>query len=775
MGKLILSLLSGTATLFCSTIAWGQAADAPSVAEIVVTANKRQQSIGTVGVAITALTGDQMQELGVRDIADLTKVEPSFAVGVNALGEPYYQIRGIGFNTDSVGAPPTVSVYVDEMPYPFAIMTKGASLDLARVEVLKGPQGTLFGQNATGGAINYIAARPTSAFAAGLDVDYGRFNALTVDGFVSGPLTDTLKARLSFDDESGGAWQRSVVYGNTLGNRDNKKARLLLDWTPTDRLKVALNLNGWSDNSDRQAPADAALALISPAAAAGVPQVVNEPIAPRDPTAADWPHDEPPRNDEQFYQASARIDYQLTDSTTLTYLGTYEYFHADDEQSYNGTTSPFYAASHALVHSTFHEVRAAGKLLGNRLDWVVGANYALDKDNEYKIGNLTGSTSAYALGSLGTLSTIRTGMTESISTTSGYGNLEYHLFDRLSLIAGARYTSSRNAHTGCTAPGDAGTAAAVTILESIYRHGVGVVPVASGSCFTLNSAFLPALVVNTLNNQNVSWHFGINWTPVKDTLVYASASRGFKAGSFPNITVTTASALAPAQQEELTAYEAGVKSRLAGGRVKIDGAVFYYDYLDKQSELRVVDPTFGLLYKLINVPKSREIGAELAVTLVPIRGLSLTGSGTYLDSRVIGDFYNYSQFATGAADVTNFNGQQLPDTPKWAGDIGARYDWALGANHRAYLGGDVKMTGSTQSFFGAYADAAAGRPSLVNQAYTLLNLRAGVETANGRWRLEVYGNNVTNTYYTIQINRVDTVARYVGMPATYGVRLSYRY
>src|SRR5690606_21149030 len=144
-------------------------------------------------------------------------------------------------------------VYVDQVPLPFSLMTQGAPLDLERVEVLKGPQGTLFGTNNTGGAINYIAAKPTHELAAGGSATYERFNKATVKGYVSGPITDTLRARVAAQGVTGGAWQRSLTRDEELGDSRQIMGRLLLDWTPTDRLRVAVNLNGFRDRSDTQA------------------------------------------------------------------------------------------------------------------------------------------------------------------------------------------------------------------------------------------------------------------------------------------------------------------------------------------------------------------------------------------------------------------------------------------------------------------------------------------------------------------------------------------
>src|SRR6266849_9773480 len=167
------------------------AADQPLVAapgeieEIVVTAEKRRESINDVPMSISAITGDQLAEKGINNVADLEKVVSGFRYSEGNNGTPVYSIRGVGFNETSLGALPNVPVYVDEVPIAFPIMTLGVALDLERVEVLKGPQGTLFGQSATGGAINYIAAKPTAALSAAVDLSYeARFGKQEITAFV---------------------------------------------------------------------------------------------------------------------------------------------------------------------------------------------------------------------------------------------------------------------------------------------------------------------------------------------------------------------------------------------------------------------------------------------------------------------------------------------------------------------------------------------------------------------------------------------------------------
>jgi len=241
-----------------ATAATAHAADSvPAIEEnsdssvIVVTAQKRSERLTDVPLSIAAASGDELARKGITDTAQLTKLVTGFAYQQGSYGTPVFSIRGIGYYDLAVLGGPTVAAYVDQVPLPLSSMTRGATLDLERVEVLKGPQGTLFGQNSTGGAINYIAAKPTDELAAGFEIGYGRFNEVTADAFVSGPLTDTLRARVAVRQESMGGWQRSMTRpGDTLGKKRFYNGRLLLDWQPTETLQFELNVSGWQDRSD---------------------------------------------------------------------------------------------------------------------------------------------------------------------------------------------------------------------------------------------------------------------------------------------------------------------------------------------------------------------------------------------------------------------------------------------------------------------------------------------------------------------------------------------
>jgi len=223
--------------------------------EVTVTAQKREQSITDVPMSISVLTSENMTEMGIETISDIAKWVPNFNASETAFGPPVYTMRGVGFNESSPQATSTVGVYVDQIAIPYPIMTKGVNLDLERVEVLKGPQGTLYGRNATAGAVNYITAKPTKEFEARILASYGSFQTYSVEGFASGGLTDNVLARLAVRTvQSNKGWQESISRDERLGEQDKVAARLsfaFLLGADTDILfKIAYN----KDKSDSIAP-----------------------------------------------------------------------------------------------------------------------------------------------------------------------------------------------------------------------------------------------------------------------------------------------------------------------------------------------------------------------------------------------------------------------------------------------------------------------------------------------------------------------------------------
>lgn len=777
--RFVAALLGSAAwSLAMSAPAFAQAAatqpdkdgDQAQLTEIIVTAQKRQETANTVPMSITAVTAGDLTAVGVTQPRDLVKISPSFNYTDSYVGSPVYTLRGVGFSDISLGGRPTVSIYVDEAPIPFAIETRGASLDLERVEILKGPQGTLFGQNATGGAINYIAAKPTKSFAAGLDASYGRFNAWELNGFVSGPLSDTLTARIAVDHTGMDGWQRSYTSGAKNGRGDFTNGRFSLAWEPSATFKALLTVSAFIDHSDVQAGQAIQIAPAIPAAAAFVPGLLTYPLAPANARAADFTTGLNYGRDNNYIQTNLRLEEKLSDSLTLISLTSYSRYRERQLQDIDGTAlqniSQF---TDGRINSFAQEVRLAADV-GSKGHFVVGADYSHDIVLENGLVSTPQSTVAFTFVPFGLplFTSFRDYNNQRSNNMAGFVSGDYALTDTVRAYAGLRYTRNIINYNGCSADsGDGVTALEFGTAFNLFRAGAGLPAnpaIAPGGCYTASAAFVPGLVTSRLSEDSVSWRAGLDWKPSPGMLLYANVSKGYKAGSFPTIGATLQSQLSPAVQEAVVAYEAGFKVTLANRTLQLNGAVFHYDYTNKQILGKVADPVFGRLLKLINVPKSKIDGAELELAWTPIRGMKIGAGGSYINSRILDHFTNYDPLGA----LVDFNGEAFPNTPKWQFIANADYKWAVSSSLDASLGAGVTHQSSTNSQLG-------NLPILYVRDYTLLDLRAGVESHDGRWKFSIWGRNVGNTYYWTSANSdLDTTVRFASMPVTYGATLSLR-
>jgi iron complex outermembrane recepter protein len=730
--------------------------------EVTVTAQKRSERLSDVPLSITAATGDQLAKQGITDATDLERIVPGFAYQKSTYGAPVFAIRGIGVYDTFVGMSPTVTVYVDQVPLPYLVMTQAAGMDLERLEVLKGPQGTLFGQNSTGGAINYIAAKPTREFSTGGDLTYGRFDELDANIYVSGPLTNTLSARLSARRESHGDWQRSETRPyDELGNRDFNATRLLLDWQPHEDVKFELNLNGWWDKSDTQA---AQFEGYSPARdPGGYPEATaalsTRPVTPDDARVADWDAGQRFKVDDHFYQAALHGDVTLPQDLVLTSITAYSHYSAREHIDTDGTDfNDFTHGTIADIGSLSQELRVAGNF-GERATFTVGGNFQRDIVDDDDLGDFNATNAG--VGPARYQNFINRA-DQSIITRAGFGALDFKLTDTLTAQGSARYTSQTRDFRGCLLdPGDGKLAAGIDFLRFIATGAFN--PAAAGSCVSVDAAFntLP-IVRDSLDQNNVSWRGGLNWKPSDDSLLYANATKGYKAGTFTPLPAVFASQLTPITQESVLAYEAGFRLSTLNRAVQLSGAGFYYDYKNKQILGYKTFTAFGNLPALQNIPKSSVRGAELQATVVPFTGLHLTGGASYIDSRVNGSVIAPDPFGVSI----DLKGEAFPNAPKWQLVGDGEYDFPITGKLGLFLGAGANYRTATNAAFGE--TEATKIP-----AYALLDVRAGIQSADGVWRAQLWGHNVLDRFYLLNVSHVtDSVARTVGMPATYGITVS---
>lgn len=729
------------------------AAEEAGVGEIIVTANKREESSNTVGMSISALSAETLAQQSIVNIDDLVKVVPGFNYTRSAYGAPVYTLRGIGFNETSLAASPTVSVYVDEVPLPYSTMTQGATLDIERVEVLKGPQGTLFGQNSTGGAINYIAAKPTDSVETGFSLTGAEYDRIDASGFLSGPLSGRLRARIAVKREYMGPWQVSASRPNDrLGKVEKLFGRLLLDWEPAGGVTVAFNLNGWRDRSDAQA--GQFVGLLSNRA----PLMNLQPLTTGSPRRADWDADGDFRIDDDFWQAALRADIELGGDFVLTSISAYEKLDRYAFVDADGTpVQNFGALNVGQIETVSQELRLAG-LVGDEVDFIIGGNYQHDELDDTFQPHARDSSFPFDIASaVGS---------NKVDSYAVFGNVNFQITPELKATGGIRYSKQDRAYEYCLYDSGAGDLAAAVSSASTRLSGTRTV-IAPGGCVTLSSAnFKPEVFRSELNEDNISWKLGLNYQIDPRTLLYATASKGYKNGIFITSGATFAAQLDPATQESVMAYEAGFKLGLLNRTMQLNGAVFYYDYKDKQIRGRIIDLVLGGLNKLINIPESRIQGAEIQLIWEPVDGLTFNGGATYVDSKITGNFTNFTPLGVQKL----MSGEPFPLTPKWqlTGDL--QYDFPVGPSTNLFIGGNATYQSATNSALGE-------APLFDIKSYVLADLRLGIRDADDRWRLTAFVQNVGDTYYwnNVAFNGPDAAVRYAGRPQTFGVTGTYRY
>lgn len=782
------ALLVSTAILSCTQIARAQTTNSASgsppssstddaqgagLQDIIVTAQKRSQSLSDVPITVSVASGQQLASRGVTDTSELGKIVSGFVFVPAPFGQPVYVLRGVGLYDSGLGSAPTVSVYVDQVSLPFSLMTQGAALDLERVEVLKGPQGTLFGTNNTGGAINYIAAKPTEHFALGGSAAYERFGKATLTGYISGPLSDTVRARLAVQSVTGGAWQKSLTRDADLGNNRQLMGRLLVDIDPTDTLKISLNINGFRDRSDTQAAQLKEIALSNPANP--YPEFAASPLAGSDAREADWDPLAPNRKNEKFYQVSGRIDYNLSDDITLTSISAYSDLRSDRYLDIDGSAVQSEAfRTFGRLKDFNQEVRVQGT--SNRLIWMVGSNYQhshTSDNNQNFVDMLSANITPFGPFTRSASYTI-----QAVNNYAVFANAEYKLAPRLTFQAGARYTWSRRHANSCAFDNTPGKPlnSLFALLQSLFAPGVQQAPIMQ--CYQLdpNNNFSAGPTIQDLNENNLSYRSSLSYKTGGGTLIFGSVSRGYKGGVISNIGASSARQFRPVKQERLDAYEVGVKAPLFERRIFVNVSGFYYDYANKQIRERIDDPVFGNQELLVPIPKSRTFGMDADLSARVVKGLTVTASGTYLNSKITSDFqsFNGAPVFDQSLQTGNFKGSRLSYTPRFTGNLDLQYDHELNSGLRLMLGASLGYHSSDNA--GLKPQGGSLNPKFDIPQYALLDLRAGLSSADDRWTLEVFGRNVTNKYYfTTVFQDLDDRHVYAGMPATYGVRVGFRY
>jgi iron complex outermembrane receptor protein len=798
-----------------SPAAEAQASSQPSSPEtrvrdvVVVTAQRREQSVDEIPMAIQAFSGEDLEQLHISDVRDLSAVAPSFTVSQSYHGVPIYTLRGIGFNTINISSTSTVGSYVDEVAYAYPFMLSGPVFDLQRVEILKGPQGTLYGRNTTAGLVDFITNGPTDAFEASLTAEVGNYGTHNLGGHVSGPLGETARARLAFRVEnSDEGWQESNSRDARLGDIHRYAARLRFDWRPTDSLTFDASLSGWVNKSDTIAaqgigftpnttPGSGAFGPFNtPGLAAYI--AANSPSSGSD---ADWGAANVRsanigigaglagdlEEDTSFWAASVETTYAFSDDLRLVSLTGYQDLDRNALSDWSG--APYEILVQELegkIQSFSEELRLEGETSG--VQWLVGAYYGDDdlQDNNRTLlgqnanvaairfnGNLLLATpfnsGAYTAAQMAqSFRTYRDLGDITARTASIFANADWTLSDTLSLTTGVRYTEDKHAYVGCSADFNGSMLPNVNVVNRFLvstRYAVAPpAPITTNACNTYDpdtNSFRQ--LSHELKEDNVSWRLALNWQATDNVLAYAAVSEGAKAGNTPINASNISFQQDPARQEKLRAYETGLKAAL-GSAVQLNASAFYYDYTDKQLSVYFPDPIYTALRRLQNVPEANAYGAEADLTWRATNNLTFTGSATWLQTEV----QNY-QGVNAAGQPQLYDGNPFPFSPEWQIAGTALYEAPVSET----LGLRVAVNGRWQDE--SAADLSEGS-SFGIDAYALVNASVAVHDLSETWEASLWARNLTDEYYWTSVaSNANVVVRFAGMPATYGASLTFNF
>ena len=712
--------------------------------EIVVTAQRRQQNVQDVPIAITAVSADQLRESGVRDPRDLTLLVPSLSMQAGtAASTTSLFIRGVGigdFNSNTTGA---VGVYVDDV---FIGANSGKLFnvfDSDGIEVLKGPQGTLYGRNTTAGAIRFSSRKPTDSLSGDVSALYGRFNEVRLEGGLGGPIAgDVLKARVS------GLYHRNdgTTFNRTTGNRVNDidlwAARAILDFTPSPDTLVRLTVHGGRNRGGARQFQHRGQGVDFFGDPAFLPDgTPTDGFSYADTDGDPWAGDYDVEGKERIDVFGGSLTGQFTLGTVqLTSITAYEQVNRatleDTDASPNQVINAYYE-DRPRQFSQELRLQSVGE---NALNWIVGGFYfhdTLRTDSSFDLLRALRDPSAPLGGfdPVNSLGLLRYPYTQKTDSYALFGQADYKLTEQLTATLGLRYSHDR-----------------IGMKYSSLFDALGtVVPRKDYS-----DVVVPLLDFDGRQSFNdLSWRAALNYK-TGDTLLFASFSKGYNSGGFAGGASTDALQLTPFRSEKLYAYEAGIKTDLLDRHLRLNASAFYYDYRDLQVFIFDLSGPVPVQRKL-NAGNARIYGLEAEVTARPVRNLELFTAITVMDSE-------YKDFAALAG--ADYSGNRLVNAPSFAGSAGVRLTvpMANGSEVRANVDGTY-----TSSIF-LFPDNA---PLNKVDGYGVLNARIAWAAPNNRYEIALWGKNLTNKAYITSIAPIITQDQVnYNEPRTYGIQLS---
>ena len=714
--------------------------DAGNGGDIIVTAQRRSEKLQDVPIAIAALTAETIQKRRVLDLNDLSNVAPALQIkGDDNGANPRIFIRGVGVNDFNPATNSAVGIYSDGVYVASPLAQRLAFFDLQQVEVLRGPQGTLYGRNTTGGAINVNSKMSGNDLAADLTAEYGNFNSVNVQGGISVPIiADKLSVRVA------GLYQRDDGYtinrltGNRGNNTDRWSGRGVVHFTPTDQITDNLIVSGGESRGGSilayartllPATADATGAdgLCAPAyyTSGQCTNILGYANTSTDLYKGDYRFEG--KDKVNLFTVSNSLTVDLGGASLVSVTG-YQHADRDDVEETDANPLEIINGRYRARQNTFsEELRLQSN--GNRpLRYVIGAYYAHDDLNNNSFYNVlpafvsddADQNLAFGVG------VYSWPLQQKSDSYAGFGQLDYDLTDKLTVTGGIRYSADHK-----------------------QFHYVSEADFLATPIFTYD---------DSRTFDSVSGKFGLQYKFSPTANVYASYNRGTKSGGFFSGQTADIGQVQPYKDETVNAYEIGAKTELLDRKLRANVSAFYYDYQNLQVYTTQID---GLITRQIftNASAATIYGGELELEARPSRELTASLSASYLHAR-------YRDFVSAGAD---YSGNHLPSAP----DISIQQS----LNWEHPIGSATLVASENLSFRSKVYFDTANTPRLTDEGRAYVDARVGVRFGQERYEIGVWGKNLADEVNISDITSIESLGFdvfSVAPPRTYGLYLKAR-
>jgi iron complex outermembrane recepter protein len=701
--------------------------DDVEMGEIVVTATKRAENIQAIPIAIAAIGGDDLARSRVSSVDSLvTRVSNLQLTSIVGDNTPIFALRGVSMSDYSLNQSSPVATYYDEVYKGNFAFLGLAMYDLERVEVLKGPQGTLYGKNTTGGAVNLISRTAKLGETSGyVNAGYGNYNRVDLSGAVNVPLGKNAALRVAGTFSRADGWFKNVLPGMPdLAQTREYGVRATLNVEASDTIRFVLRASTSYQNPQNY----------------GIyaqPEAINRPGLTKWQIASNVPD----RRRARTRSVALTANVDLSDALLLTSITSYDKGSLHFVEDSDGQPIKLLETPYDDEASQFAQDLRLTSNSNGPFDFILGAYYAekVFNSSNLRIGqdiDVNGDgvvTAQDCIDGFPLACQIKNQFNQTKDSYALYSDLKYEISDRLTARGGLRFTHDKGRQF------------------DFQSNALGVD----------NSQISNLIPLSELrfSTDNFSGKIGFDYKFDGGNMLYAHVSRGYRAPGFNAQAFFDPSELSVAKPEKVTAYELGAKTQFANRRVTLNMAAFYYDYRNQQ--FLNLDPATAA-QTLLNIPKSRIYGAEADLSVRASDRIAFRAGVGLLSTKII----------SGMVSGNNVAGNHLSNAPSLSGNVGM--DLTVIDGDAGKLSLHPELSYQTSQYF-----EVINIPRLKQSGYALLSGHIDWESSNGRWNASVWGKNLTNELYFT--SRVDLLAgfgfdyNHIGSPRTYGVSVGVKF